>query len=88
MTDRIRRFLNDSNNKVHHKYRKPFDTSLVPLYRSEKTPTERMAKRLELVLASETPVVDKEAKIVLLRTVHDIPSIFTDEEFNAIHEGH
>ena len=47
-----------------------------------------MAKRLELVLASETPVVDKEAKIVLLRTVHDIPSIFTDEEFDAIHKDH
>lgn len=88
MTDRIRRFLNDSNNKVHHKYRKSFDQALVPQYRSLKTPTERMAKRLQLVLASETPVVDKEAKIVLLRTVHDIPSIFTDEEFNAIHEGH
>lgn len=88
MTDRIRRFLNDSNNKVHHKYRKSFDTSLVEQYRSLKTPTERMAKRLELVLASETPVVDKEAKIVLLRTIHDIPSIFTDEEYEAIHKEH
>ena len=88
MTDRIRRFLNDSNNKVHHKYRKPFDTSLVSIYRSEKTPTERMAKRLELVLASETPVVDKEAKIVLLRTVTDVPSIFSDDEHNAISEKH
>ncbi|MBR3995010.1 MAG: pyruvate formate-lyase [Clostridia bacterium] len=88
MTDRIRRFLNDSNNKVHHKYRKSFDTALVEQYRSLKTPTERMAKRLELVLASETPVVDKEAKIVLLRTVHDIPSIFTDEEYEAIHKDH
>ena len=88
MTDRIRRFLNDSNNKVHHKYRKSFDQALVPQYRSLKTPTERMAKRLQLVLASETPVVDKEAKIVLLRTVHDIPSIFTDEEFDAIHKDH
>ncbi len=88
MTDRIRRFLSDSNNKVHHKYRKSFDTALVPQYRSLKTPTERMAKRLQLVLASETPVVDKEAKIVLLRTVHDIPSIFTDEEFDAIHKDH
>lgn len=88
MTERIRKFLNDSNNKAHHKYRKSFDLSLVPEYRNLKTPTERMAKRLELVLESETPIVDKDAKIVLLRTVHDIPSIFTDEEYEAIHKEH
>ncbi len=87
MTDRIRRFLDDSNKKVHHKYRKPFDESLIPLFRNEKTPTERMAKRLEVLLSCETPVVDKDAKIVLMRTIPTVPSIFSDEETEAIGHG-
>lgn len=76
------------NAKEQKKYRRSFDESLVGEFRNQKTHIERMTKRLELLFDAEIPVVNKDAKIVLQRTVVDVPSIFTDEEYNEIHSKH
>lgn len=88
MTERIQALLSACLAKEQKKYRKPFDLNLVEQYRSQPTHIERMTKRLELLFASETPVVNKNQKIVLQRTITDVPSIFSEEEFNELHAKH
>lgn len=88
MTERIAKILAACNAKEQKKYRRSFDESLVGEFRNQKTHIERMTKRLELLFDAEIPVVNKDAKIVLQRTVVDVPSIFTDEEYNEIHSKH
>lgn len=76
-------------NKEHHQYRKTVDWDLGAEY-SQKglSPIERMADRFEKLCGEEKPVILKDQKIVFLRTVSNIPKIFTDKEWEEISAKH
>ena len=71
-------------NKKHHAFRKEisleFDPSLSPI--------ERMCYRFEKLCKAETPVILPDEKICFLRTIKNIPDIFTEEEWNEIKDKH
>lgn len=70
--------------KQHHQYRKKveinFDESLSPI--------ERMTYRFEKLSEAETPVLLDGEKICFIRTVSNIPDIFTEEEWAQIKSKH
>lgn len=75
--------------RKHHAYRRPFPAELTATVRDKSlNPTERMMTRLRLVLANEKPVILDEQRIVFLRTVTDVPDIFTQEEWADIRAKH
>ncbi len=76
-------------NKEHHQFRHSVDWDLAKEY-SEKglSPIERMADRFEKLTKEETPVILEGEQIVFLRTVSNIPEIFTKEEWDDIKSKH
>ncbi|MBQ4612446.1 MAG: pyruvate formate-lyase [Clostridia bacterium] len=73
----------------HHVHRQPFPAALIASVRDEKlSPTERMMTRLRLVFDNEKPVILDGQRIVFLRTVTDVPDIFTEDEWAAIRDKH
>ena len=76
-------------NKEHHKYRHTVDWDLASEYASKGlSPVERMADRFERVCREETPVILSDEKIVFMRTVANLPAIFTDKEWEDINKKH
>ena len=76
-------------NKNHHKFRRPFDIASASDFTNEKiSPVTRMAMRLSDVFAQEVPHILDGQKIVFIRTVTDVPSIFKDEEWARISSEH
>ena len=51
-------------------------------------PVERMVERFERLLAMETPMINAGERIVLVRTVKDIPDCFTGGEWEKIRSRH
>ncbi len=76
-------------NKEHHKYRHEVSWDLANEY-SQKglTPIERMSDRFTRLCGEEKAVILDGEQIVFLRTVSNIPAIFTDEEWNDIKAKH
>jgi len=77
--------------KEHHKYRQaPMDKyGLARQFEAQGlSDMQRATRRLCYVLEHEKPVVLKDEKIALIRTVTEIPEIFTEEEFNKIKSEH
>ena len=76
-------------NKEHHQFRHSVDWDLAKEY-SEKglSPIERMADRFEKLTKEESPVILDGEQIVFLRTVSNIPEIFTKEEWDDIKSKH
>ena len=70
--------------KEHHKYRKEIHLDFNP----DASPVERMCFRFEQLCKAETPVILPNEKICFLRTIKNIPDIFTEEEWNNIKEKH
>lgn len=70
--------------KKHHQFRKEitlqFDRNM--------TPIERMTYRFEEVAKAEEPVILPEEKICFLRTVKNLPDIFTEKEWADIKSKH
>lgn len=52
------------------------------------TPSERMTERFERMCNAETPVVFPCEKIAFIRTVKNLPTIFTDKEWQNINDNH
>lgn len=74
-------------NKEHHKYRKAA-AEVAENYKDRAlSPEQRMAERFEYLTALETPVVLADEKIAYLRTVKNIPDIFTADEWQKIRRG-
>lgn len=62
---------------------------IAEMYKGEHlSPEERMTRRFEWLCEEEIPVIFPEEKICFLRTVKNIPDIFTDEEWEEIREKH
>lgn len=72
-------------NKKHHAIRHTVDWDLAKIY-SEKglTPIERMTDRFERLCHEEKAVIFEGEQICFVRTVSNLPAIFTEEEWNQI----
>ena len=72
-------------NKEHHQFRHSVNWDLASEY-SQKglKPIERMADRFERLCDEEKAVILDYEKIVFLRTVSNLPAIFTDAEWKEI----
>jgi len=66
--------------KQHHQYRKEIKTS----FDKSLSPIERMTYRFETLSKAETPVLLDGEKICFLRTIKNIPDIFSEEEWAEI----
>ncbi len=89
MTDRIEKMLQDIRNGKHHKFRKEINYRPVKeLTECNMRPEERVTERLIEVLEAETPVILPEQKILFLRTVKNLPEIYTEEEWENIKANH
>jgi len=72
-------------NKEHHKHRHSVDWDLAKEYAQKGlSPIERMADRLERLCDEEKAVILDGEQIVFLRTVANLPAIFTDSEWDEI----
>lgn len=69
--------------KEHFTYRKTVDEIAENFEKENLTPIERMTKRLCYILKAETPVVLKDERISYMRTVENIPAIFTENEMKT-----
>ena len=72
-------------NKEHHVYRHKVDWNLAEEYKnSNLSPIERMSDRFERLCEEEKAVILPNEQIVFLRTVANLPEIFTQEEWDEI----
>ena len=75
--------------KGHHAYRHTVAWNLGEEYAAKGlTPIERMADRFERLCKEEKPVILEGEQIVFLRTVANLPDIFTESEWAAIKAEH
>lgn len=76
-------------NKEHHKYRHNVSWNLCEEYSENGlSPIERMADRFERLCNEEKAVILENEQIVFLRTVSNIPDIFTQKEWEDIKAKH
>ena len=71
-------------NKEHHKFRKEINLE----FEKNMSPIERMTYRFEEMCKAETPVILDGEKIVFIRTIKNIPDIFSEDEWKEIKEKH
>lgn len=76
-------------NKKHHTYRHEVDWDLAAEYSANNlSPIERMADRFTRLCEEERAVILDGEQIVFLRTVSNLPAIFTDDEWKVINDKH
>lgn len=75
--------------KKHRAYRRAVDVDLAAEYSAlGLSAEERMTRRFEYLCKNETPVVLADERIAFLRTLTDIPHIYTEEEFAELGNNH
>ena len=78
-------FYNFILEKKHHSVRRHLDIDLAEQYAARGlSPIERMSERFELLCNEEVPVIFKNEQIVFVRTIENLPSIFTEIEWEEI----
>ncbi|MBR4443164.1 MAG: pyruvate formate-lyase [Clostridia bacterium] len=75
-------------DKAHHAFRREAAIDPAPYRRAELKDFERTALRLKTSLDAETPVLLPGERIAFLRTLPDLPGVYTDEEWAAIAGKH
>lgn len=76
-------------SKKHRSLRRELTVDLASEYSKKHLPCEeRVVSRFEFVCAQEIPMVFEGEKIAFLRTVKNLPSIYTDEELAQIKSEH
>jgi len=76
-------------SKKHHLFRKECNIDFAGEFsRKSLSPIERMTIRFEKLMEAETPVIIEGEKICYMRTLKNIPGIFTDEEWDKISSEH
>lgn len=89
MTERIKKLWQLIRSKEQEHFRKQIEfPPAEQLQKAGLTPIQRKSLRLKQVLAAETPVILPEEKIVYLRTVKNLPPIFTEKEWEKIKATH
>lgn len=71
-------------NKKHHKFRKVMRLE----FERGMSPIERMTFRFEEMCKAETPVILENEQICFLRTIKNIPDIFSENEWAEIKKNH
>lgn len=71
-------------NKEHHKFRKEISLE----FDKNMSPIERMTYRFEEMCKAEEPVILEGEKIVFIRTVKNIPDIFSEDEWREVKSKH
>ncbi|MBR5223326.1 MAG: pyruvate formate-lyase [Clostridia bacterium] len=75
--------------KQHHKYRHEVDWNLADEYAKKGlSPIERMADRFTRLCDEEKAVILEGEQICFLRTVSNLPAIFTESEWEEINKKH
>ena len=75
--------------KKHRAYRRAVDVDLAAEYSAlGLSAEERMTRRFEYLCENETPVILPDERIAFLRTLTDIPHIYTEEEFAELSNKH
>lgn len=92
MTDRIKAmrafFITD---RAHHAVRmeKPDAYLLARRFAAEHTPdTQRAVERLCWMLSQETPHLFPDERIAFVRTIPEVPELFTEEEMQTLRQEH
>ena len=89
MTQAFEKLYKFVANKEHHIYRRKVDWNLAEEYSAKGlSPVERMTDRFMRVCEEEKPVILEGEQIVFLRTVANLPDVFTEEEWTEIKEKH
>ena len=71
-------------DKKHHAYRKQIDI----IFEKEMSPVERMTYRFEQVCKAEVPVILPGEQICFIRTIRNLPDIFSKAEWEEIRKKH
>ncbi len=76
-------------NKKHHMYRRNAKCSLCDEYCAKNlSPIERIADRFEMMCSKEKAIILEGQNIVFMRTVPNLPDIFTKDEWESIKSKH
>lgn len=76
-------------DRKHHRFRRECGIDFATEFSSRGlSPVERMSERFERLLAMETPHINADEKIVLVRTIKDIPDCFNEDEWAKIRSKH
>ncbi len=71
--------------RKHHALRRSVDWDLAAQYSAKSlAPAERMIDRFEKLTAEETVIIPAGAQICFMRTIKNLPAIFTEEEWEQI----
>ena len=89
MTEIYNNLYNFIVSKKHHQYRHTVDWNLAEEY-SQKglSPIDRMTDRFKRICEEEKPVILEGEQIVFLRTVANLPDVFTEAEWKEIKAKH
>ncbi len=76
-------------DRLHRSLRKKCDKDLGAEYSAQGlSGEERMTRRFEYLSSLETPHIHKDEKIVLMRTVANLPDVYTEDEWAQIKKEH
>ena len=89
MTEIYNNLYNFIVSKKHHQYRHTVDWNLAEEYSAKGlSPIDRMTDRFKRVCQEEKPVILEGEQIVFLRTVANLPDVFTEAEWKEIKAKH
>ena len=89
MTEIYNNLYNFIVSKKHHQYRHTVDWKLAEEYSAKGlSPIDRMTDRFKRVCQEEKPVILEGEQIVFLRTVANLPDVFTEAEWKEIKAKH
>ena len=89
MTEIYNNLYNFIVSKKHHQYRHTVDWNLAEEYSAKGlSPIDRMTDRFMRVCQEEKPVILEGEQIVFLRTVANLPDVFTEAEWKEIKSKH
>ncbi len=81
MDARVQKLRDMLMKREHHKYRRTLDRCLWKEFDERGLSAERrMSERLRIMLSEQKPVVLPDERIACLRTVSNLPEIYSDEE--------
>ena len=89
MTERIEALLETVKSKAHHSLRTDFAPDLSAQWAQQGlSPARRAAERLRLMLRAQRPVLLPGQELLCLRTVSELPPLFTATEWEEIRRTH
>ncbi len=89
MNKRIKNLLNYIKNKTHHQYRQKVTLNFAEEFKEGKySDIQRVTELIVRILHQEKAVILPQEKIIGLRTITEIPDIYTEKEWQEIEAEH